>query len=75
MVADLPELPAGNEATAALWIAEGLCPHCGDDLVPTGWLGRCHGCELGWAARRSPVDGQPEVAGGFALDHPQMWPT
>lgn len=72
-MADLPELPAGDETTAALWIAEGLCPHDGERLVPAGWLGRCPECELGWAARRSPVDGRPEVAGGFATDQAQLW--
>lgn len=51
----LPALPAGDGRVAGMLVSEGLCPHCGGDLVPSrngghvdhyGW---CHGCQLGWS--------------------------
>lgn len=57
MVADLPELPAGDGPVAGALVSEGLCPWCGGDLEPRGDLrggswtsyGWCEVCELGWS--------------------------
>ena len=62
MVADLPELPAGDGPVAGALVSEGLCPWCGGDLdsdlvaEPCGW---CVVCEMGWSLTLGVAGAEP----------------